>query len=420
MTTTAAETFANEEIKNKYQNSPYRIPLRNRAFALVDEQDFERVNAHKWHLSKTGYAQSSLDGKCPKMHHFVFRKPEKGYVIDHIDEDKLNNKLTNLRQASYSENSQNRSTRKKTKSCQYKGVSYRKDRCKYFCLMDGKTIYYGDDPQEAARMYDIYTFQKYGQYANNNHFVSYEDAMKYKIEEKEVPERPLPSCINIVKIKGRDYFRVSKEFNTKTYQSTFNTLEKAIDKLHQINHRIKLLQVMDELMHYFSPIQRNNYGIAVIFAYGGEEILVSDEDWHRLSKINWYINTNGYATTSKTKSMHRIICPCNDQTNVVHHVNGVRTDNRRENLALVSRTINAHQKKKTPSTSSQYFGVSYSTRDKKWRVQISQGYDRRYYGSFNTEEEAAMAYDSKCIEIYGAYANLNFAKDKRVLGNENF
>jgi histidinol phosphatase-like enzyme len=58
----ASETFASEEIKNKYDNSPYRIPLRNKSgviveFALVEEQDFERVNARKWHLSKNGYAQ---------------------------------------------------------------------------------------------------------------------------------------------------------------------------------------------------------------------------------------------------------------------------------------------------------------------------------------------------------------------------
>jgi hypothetical protein len=342
----------------------------------------------------------------------VFKKPEKGYVIDHINEDKLNNQLTNLRQASFSENAQNRSKSKKSTKSQYKGVAYRKDRCKYFCLMDGKTIYYGDDEREAGLMYDIYTFQKYGQYANNNHIISYEDAMNYKIEEKQVQERKLPSHINIVKIKGKDYFRVSKEFNKKTYQSTLNTLEKAINKLHEINHKIKILQVMDELTHYFSPIQRNKDGVAVIYAYGGEEILVSDKDWHKLRRITWYLNTSGYAATCKAKTMHKMICPCNDPKKVVHHINSIRTDNRRNNLAIVSRTVNAHQKKKHSNTSSQYLGVSYSTRDKKWRVQISQGGERHSSGSFNTEEDAARAYNTKCIGLYGEYANLNFVNEK--------
>lgn len=92
----------------------------------------------------------------------------------------------------------------------------------------------------------------------------------------------------------------------------------------------------------------------------------------------------------------------------------MRTDNRRKNLAMVSRTINAHQKKKNPNASSQYFGASYVTRDKKWRVQISKdGVRVHHLGYFDTEEEAAKAYDTKCLELYGEHANLNFTTEKK-------
>lgn len=61
----SVEQYLDDTIKNKYQNSPYRIPLRNRAgiiieFSLVEKDDFDRVNAHKWHLSG-GYANSTIN-----------------------------------------------------------------------------------------------------------------------------------------------------------------------------------------------------------------------------------------------------------------------------------------------------------------------------------------------------------------------
>ena len=124
-------SYASEEIKNKYDNSPYRIPLRNRAgviveFALVEEQDFKRVNVHKWYLHNNGYAQGRVNKKSSiLLHHFILTKPDVGYVIDHINQDKLDNQLSNLRQITYSQNAQNRSrTVTDKRTSKYIGVSY--------------------------------------------------------------------------------------------------------------------------------------------------------------------------------------------------------------------------------------------------------------------------------------------------------
>jgi hypothetical protein len=61
---------------------------------LVDENDFEKVNKYKWYLNN-GYAQGKVDKKLIRLHHFVFKKPENGNVIDHINQDRLNDDKLN-------------------------------------------------------------------------------------------------------------------------------------------------------------------------------------------------------------------------------------------------------------------------------------------------------------------------------------
>lgn len=65
-------------------------------------------------------------------------------TIDHIDGNPLNNRIENLRQASWQENLRNRS-KFKNSSSKYKGVYFRKDISKWqasICI-DGKTKHLG-------------------------------------------------------------------------------------------------------------------------------------------------------------------------------------------------------------------------------------------------------------------------------------
>lgn len=57
---------------------------------------------------------------------------------------------------------------------------------------------------------------------------------------------------------------------------------------------------------------------------------------------------------------------------------------------------------------SKYLGVTYSKRFKKWRALISENKKQILIGSFDTEIEAANAYDLKSWQIYHDIRNLNF------------
>lgn len=52
-------------------------------------------------------------------------------------------------------------------------------------------------------------------------------------------------------------------------------------------------------------------------------------------------------------------------------------------------------------------GVSAEPRGK-WRAAIRHLGTRRYIGVYNTEEEAARAYDAAAIELCGEFAYVNF------------
>jgi hypothetical protein len=101
-----------------------KIKLTKGKFALVDAEDFERLNQWKWYLHSTGYAVRSdyikKSLKTIKMHvEILGEKP--GKEIDHINGKKSDNRKVNLRHCSRSENQSNR-PKNKNNSTGYKGV----------------------------------------------------------------------------------------------------------------------------------------------------------------------------------------------------------------------------------------------------------------------------------------------------------
>ena len=75
--------------------------------------------------------------------------------------------------------------------------------------------------------------------------------------------------------------------------------------------------------------------------------------------------------------------------------------------------------RKSP-TSSMYSGVSYDRTGciKKWTASIRYQNKAHNIGYFKTEEEAALAYDKKAVEIYGENAKLNNPKTKKILSKK--
>ncbi len=104
--------------------------------------------------------------------------------------------------------------------------------------------------------------------------------------------------------------------------------------------------------------------------------------------------------------MHRVIMNPPDDM-VVDHIDSNGLNNRRTNLRVCTLLQNSYNRK-TIKASSQYKGVRWNKRKKRWVSSISPNGKFILIGYFKDELTAAKAYDEKAKEFFGEFAYLNF------------
>jgi len=143
---------------------------------LIDIDDFRwLVNLH-WTVHRAGrhhfyavtYATVNGKRKMYKMHRLIMSAKSE-IIIDHEDGNGLNNRRSNLRRATHSQNAANAKLRKST----LRGVTYRAERkkpwiaqirCNYHAYYIGSF----DDELVAAAAYDWYARALFGEFAELN------------------------------------------------------------------------------------------------------------------------------------------------------------------------------------------------------------------------------------------------------------
>lgn len=138
------------------------------ARAVIDINDIDLIKKYRWHLSKSGYASAnSYDNINVKIYMHRLIHPT-GEQADHIDRNKLNNRRSNLRDATNAQNVKN-SKIKSTNTSGIAGVTMTTATGRWRAVLRNNGIMhhlgYYDNKEEAARVRREAELKYFGEFA---------------------------------------------------------------------------------------------------------------------------------------------------------------------------------------------------------------------------------------------------------------
>lgn len=169
---------------NKYRidGDVVRMKLLTRANIVIgivkfDLIDLDIVRKYHW-FNCGGYVAAKTDSTNTSsniyMHRLLFDDGAEFPHVDHINNDKFDNRRINLRGATASQNFQNQTKRQtyggKPTTSRYKGVSYNKVIRMWTAQLNGQRLGKYNTEEEAASVYNKEALEKFGEFANINVF----------------------------------------------------------------------------------------------------------------------------------------------------------------------------------------------------------------------------------------------------------
>lgn len=153
-----------------------KIKLARGELTLVDDSFYEILSKYKWYKNSKGYVKRTLYSDSKPVTVYMARiimQAKKGQEVDHINQNKLDNRKKNLRICTHEQNVKNQWLRNKKKLySEYKGVYWYKTRNLYqvSISINNKltTLGYFKNPKEGALIYDKYCIKYHGKFAKLN------------------------------------------------------------------------------------------------------------------------------------------------------------------------------------------------------------------------------------------------------------
>ena len=161
-------TIASRKKENKYYefDGVVHAFTSNGVEFLVDVADWDNVKHICWCDSHDGRISGTHNGKNVRLHRLIMN-PEPNELVDHINNNALDNRRCNLRITNKSQNGANRD-KTKCNTSGYKGVTTLKNG-KYMAriTINYKGIYLGcyNTPEEAYKVYKKAEEKYFGEYA---------------------------------------------------------------------------------------------------------------------------------------------------------------------------------------------------------------------------------------------------------------
>ncbi len=150
-------------------------------------------------------------------------------------------------------------------------------------------------------------------------------------------------------------------------------------------------------------------GVGLLPLGKGRFAIVDEKNYSRLVQYKWNLShRNNVCRMERGKyvSLHRFIMNASPGTEV-DHINHNRLDNREVNLRICTKSQNQMNSRKRANRSSRFKGVSWNSKAKKWHARLAKENAKYFLGVYESEEDAAIAYNVAAQLFFGRYALLN-------------
>lgn len=332
------------------------LVLADKSIVIYSPKDHDLISRYKWSLHDKGYCMSTSRKKPVLMHRLIMNFP-KDMIIDHINGNRLDNRRENLRVVSLQANAQNRTKLNGDKtSSKYMGVcKYKSGRFRSHIKIDGRQhqIGYFATEIEAAVARDLYIVHE----------------LPDSLFKLNFPERR--EEYTHIKYKGR--------------------------KKSVIEKRPKGLKIKS----HYNIVEGDDSVIALTITSRPESVVLIDKDDYESIKFYKFYISKGYVASSDCtpRTLHRFIMGVTDPKVYVDHIDGNPLNNKRSNLRLSNAKLNAQNRAKSSKAASKYHGVYRSRHGKRWMSKVTIDGIEYNIGVYDTEEEAATAYDEYIMTL---------------------
>lgn len=154
-----------------------------------------------------------------------------------------------------------------------------------------------------------------------------------------------------------------------------------------------------------------------VLLHDGSRAIVDQEDWPLVRGRKWERFTpseaSSYArtfTSGKQTAMHRILAEP-PRGAWVDHADGDGLNNRRSNIRVCSPRQNAMNKGRRLPTRYSYKGIGRARNrdgsEGRWKASITLNRKAIHLGYFDTDIDAARAYDDAAVKHFGEFARTN-------------